>query len=150
MNRRFVFGAIVSMAVFVCGCATGPKYAEVGKSIPPPAAGVGRIYFFRSNSLWGFAIQPDIRLNDVVVGSSKPGGFFYIDRPAGTYIGAATTETEKTLSFVLAAGETKYIRTSLGSGVLVGRIILDLEDPRKAQAEIETLSFTGVVNNGTK
>jgi hypothetical protein len=150
MNRRFVLGAIASVAALVSGCATGPRYAEVGESIAPLAAGEGRIYFFRSNSLWGFAIQPDIRLNDVVVGSSKPGGFFYVDRPAGSYIGAATTETEKTLSFVLAAGETKYIRTSLGSGVLVGRIILDLEDPSKAQTEIESLSFTGVVNTGTK
>ena len=63
--------------------------------------------------------------------------------PAGTYKGASSTETEKTLSFALAAGETKYVRTAPSFGVLVGRINLELEDPQKAQTEIETLSFTG-------
>ncbi len=143
MNRRIAAIALCCAAALAAGCATGPKYAEVAKSIPAPQAGEGRIYFFRSSSMLGAAIQPDIRLNGVVVGSSKPGGFFYVDRPAGTYLGAASTETEKTLSLVLAAGETKYVRTSPSFGVLVGRINLELEDPQKAQAEIETLSFTG-------
>jgi hypothetical protein len=91
----------------------------------------------------GAAIQPGIRLDEDVVGSSKPGGFFYVDRPAGSHIASSRTETEKTLSFTLEAGETKYIRTQPSFGLLVGRIVLDLVDPQEAQAEIKKLSFTG-------
>jgi hypothetical protein len=142
MNRRFAFAALVGAAALFAGCASGPKYADMSKSIPALKADQGRIYFFRSGSMVGAAIQPEIRLNGTVVGASKPGGFFYIDRPAGNYVAATSTETEKTLSFALAAGESKYVRSSPSIGLLVGRIVLELEDPKKGQAEVETLSFT--------
>lgn len=150
MKRRIALASLIAAATLFAGCASGPKYAEIAKSIPTLKSGDGRIYFFRSDSMFGAAIQPEIRLNGVVVGNSKPGGFFYVDRPAGNYVGAASTETEKTLSFALAAGETKYVRTSPSFGVLVGRINLELEDPKKAQAEIETLSFTELADTGKK
>ena len=88
----------------------------------------------------GAAIQLDIRLNDTVVGESKPGSFFFVDRPAGNYTAATSTETE---SFTLDAGETKYVRTSPSFGVLVGRIIVSIEDPVKAKNEIDTLAYIG-------
>jgi hypothetical protein len=143
MKRRLVLAATLAGAALLAGCATGPKYSEVAKSIPAIKSGEGRVYFFRSNSMVGAAVQPDIRLNGQVVGSSKPGGFFYVDRPAGKYVAAASTETEKTASFTLDPGETKYLRSSPSFGVLVGRIVLEIEDPKKAQAEIETLSLVG-------
>jgi Protein of unknown function (DUF2846) len=141
MKRRIALGVVA--AALAAGCATGPKFTEVAKSISPIKPGEGRIYFFRSNSMLGAGIQPEIRLNNTVVGASKPGGFFYVDRPAGTFLAATASETEKTLSFVLAAGETKYVRSSVGMGILLYRIHLELEDAKTAQAEVETLSFIG-------
>lgn len=145
MIRRFVLAAALAGTAVLTGCASGPKFAEMSKTIPTLKAGEGRVYFFRSDSMLGAALQPDIRLNGEVVGSSKPGGFFYVDRPAGSFSAAASTETEKTLSFTLDAGETKYVRSSPTFGVLVGRIVLELEDPAKAQAEVEKLSFSPLV-----
>jgi len=139
--RRFVLAAALVGAAVLTGCASGPKFSEMSNTIPAVKAGEGRVYFFRSDSMLGAAIQPDIRLNNEVVGSSKPGGFFYVDRPAGSFSAAASTETEKTVSFTLDAGETKYVRTSPTFGVLVGRIVLQLEEPAKAQAEVEKLSY---------
>lgn len=141
MIRRFILTAALAATAALTGCASGPKFAEMSKTIPALKTGEGRVYFFRSDSMLGAAIQPDIRLNNEVVGSSKPGGFFYVDRPAGSFAAAAATETEKTVSFTLDAGETKYVRSSPSFGVLVGRIVLQLEDPAKAQAEIEKLSY---------
>lgn len=141
MIRRFVLAAALVGAAVLTGCASGPKFSEMSNTIPAVKAGEGRVYFFRSDSMLGAAIQPDIRLNNEVVGSSKPGGFFYVDRPAGSFSAAASTETEKTVSFTLDAGETKYVRTSPTFGVLVGRIVLQLEEPAKAQAEVEKLSY---------
>jgi hypothetical protein len=143
MKKRLTLAVLIAASVLATGCASGPKYAEVASSFPALAADEGRIFFFRSSSMLGAAIQPNIRLDNVVVGSSKPGGFFYVDRPAGNYVASAATETEKTLSFTLDVGETKYIRTSPSFGLLVGRIVLDLETPQTAQTEIEKLSFTG-------
>jgi hypothetical protein len=143
MKRRQSLLALVALAAVIAGCASGPKYQDVAKSIPALKPNEGRVFFFRSSSVVGAAVQADIRLNGTVVGTSIPGGFFYVDRPAGNYVAASSTETEKTLSFTLAAGETKYVRSSVGLGLLVGRVILELGDPKAAQAEIETLSYTG-------
>lgn len=136
---------IATMAVtsLLAGCASGVKHSEMAASIPTVKAGEGRIYFLRSTSMFGAAIQPDIRLNNEVVGESKPGGFFFVDRPAGKYVASAATETEKTLSFVLDAGETKYVRSSPSLGLLAGRVVLELETPDKAKEELPSLSYTG-------
>lgn len=135
--------ASVLMATVLVGCASGPKYAEVASAIPTIKADQGRVYFLRSASGFGAAIQPEIRLNDDVVGKSQPGGFFFVDRAAGQYTAAASTETEKTLSFTLDPGEVKYVRSSPAFGLLVGRINLRLEDKDAAQKELQELSYTG-------
>jgi hypothetical protein len=135
--------AVVGVAFALSGCATGVKFQEMADSIPSLPKDQGRIYFFRSSSMMGAALQPEVRLNGEVVGQSKPGGFFYVDRPAGTYVAATATETEKTASFALQAGETKYLRTSVSFGLVVGRVVVELETPEKAKAELSSLSYTG-------
>lgn len=143
MRRNFFKLALAGCVVALAGCATGVKHEQMASSMPSLKADHGRIYFFRSASMIGGAIQPDIRLNGQIVGQSRPGGFFYVDRPAGNYSAAASTETEKTVSFNLRAGETKYIRSSVGLGLVVGRVILEPETPEKARAELGGLSYTG-------
>lgn len=143
--KRVVRLALTGMALsfLMAGCASGVKHSEMASSIPSLKSGEGRVYFLRSASMFGAAIQPDIRLNNEVVGESKPGGFFFVDRPAGKYVAAAATETEKTLSFALDAGETKYVRSSPSMGLMVGRVVLELETPEKAKEELASLSYTG-------
>ncbi|RKT25636.1 uncharacterized protein DUF2846 [Paraburkholderia sp. RAU2J] len=132
-----------SAALLAAGCASGPQYNEMASSIPTLAADHGRIYFFRSGLVIGAAIQPEIKLNGMVIGHSKPGGFFYVDEPAGQYTVSTETETEKTLSFALDAGETKYVRTSISMGLLVGRIVPSLEQPDTGAKDIAELNYTG-------
>jgi len=134
----------VGTLALLAGCAgSGPKFQEMKSSLPVLRQGDGRVFFMRSGSMFGAAIQPEIRLNGEVVGTSVPGGFFFVDRAAGNYEAHASTEVERKLTFTLAAGETKYVRTSPSFGVLVGRINFDLVDPAQAATELDELSFTG-------
>ncbi|SFD02323.1 Protein of unknown function [Cupriavidus sp. OV038] len=143
--KRVVRLALTGMALsfLMAGCASGVKHSEMASSIPSLKSGEGRVYFLRSASMFGVAVQPDLRLNNEVVGESKPGGFFFVDRPAGKYVASAATETEKTLSFVLDSGETKYVRSSPSMGLMVGRVVLELETPEKAKEDLSSLSYTG-------
>lgn len=145
MMKRAVLklAAAAACAVVLSGCATGVKYQEMASTIPALKPDAGRVYFLRSSSMMGAAIQPDIRLDGTVVGESKPGGFFFVDTQPGTHLASASTETEKSLSFSLAAGETKYVRSSIGFGLVAGRVVLDLETPEKAKAELPELGYTG-------
>ncbi|MNL27469.1 hypothetical protein D3C87_1490610 [compost metagenome] len=143
--KRVVRLALTGMALsfLMAGCASGVKHSEMASSIPSLKSGEGRVYFLRSASMFGAAVQPDLRLNNEVVGESKPGGFFFVDRPAGKYVASAATETEKTLSFVLDSGETKYVRSSPSMGLMVGRVVLELKTPEKAKEDLASLSYTG-------
>ncbi|WP_348984422.1 DUF2846 domain-containing protein [Achromobacter sp. Bel] len=143
MKRASKISAAVLATVVMAGCASGVKHSQMASTIPVVQQGEGRIYFMRSASMFGAAVQSDIRLNGEVVGRSQPGGFFYVDRPQGTYKASTSTETEKTLSFVLDAGETKYVRSSPSLGLMVGRIVLELDTPEKAEKELGGLSYTG-------
>src|ERR1700737_2418182 len=86
------------VAVTASGCASGPEYKDVASSIPTMKEAQGRVYFCRSGSMFGAALQPEIKLNDQVVGKSQPGGFFFVDEPAGQYVVSTSTETEKSRS----------------------------------------------------
>jgi hypothetical protein len=129
--------------LLVAGCASGPQYREMAASIPTLASDQGRVYFFRESSIFGATLQPDIKLNGQVVGRSTPGGFFYVDEPAGDYTAATRTEVERTVSFSLHAGETRYVRTTVGMGILIGHVTPTLEDGESATKTIADLKYTG-------
>ena len=142
-TRSLRLGLVLSAVLRATGCATGPKFAELDAKTPTLKPTEGRVYFYRSSSMVGAAVQPDIRLNGAVVGTSKPGGYFYVDRPAGSYVASTSTETEKTASFTLDAGETKYLKTAPSFGVLIGRVVVTIESPSSAKTELAALSYTG-------
>ncbi|MBK8071854.1 MAG: DUF2846 domain-containing protein [Ramlibacter sp.] len=129
--------------VLLAGCASGVKHADMKSSMPTIKPGEGRIYFLRSSSMMGAAIQPTIMLDGQAVGQSMPGGFFYVDRPAGNYKVSGATEVERSLSLTLAAKEVKYVRSSISFGVVAGRVNFDLMESAAAEAELAGLAYTG-------
>ncbi|AIO67370.1 DUF2846 domain-containing protein [Burkholderia oklahomensis] len=139
--RKLVTGALV--ACFASGCATGPQYKDIAASLPALKQSGGRVCFYRSNSVLGAGVQPAIKPNGDEVGESRPGGLFFVDGPAGRYVVSTSTETEKTLSLKLDSGETKYAKTSVGLGLLIGRIMPTLESEADAQKSLEGLHYTG-------
>ena len=148
---RGISAILVIAAVLLGGCASsGPKLAEIKTTMTPLAADQGRVYFYRSSSMFGAAIQPDIRLNGEVVGSSKPGGFFYKDVKGGNQTVSTSTEVERQLTFTLAPKETRYVRTSPSLGLLVGRVQPELVPQAEAEKEIADLHYTPYVPDGKK
>lgn len=143
---RFFKVALIAVMLFLgVGCAaTGPKYSDIASTIPSLSGNKGRIFFFRPDTMLGAAITSDIRLNGKVVGRSERGSFFFADEAPGNMTVMTSTEVEKQLTFKLAAGETKYVRTTVSFGVLVGRINSALVNGSEAKAEIEGLAYTGV------
>jgi hypothetical protein len=135
---------IISLALTLTGCASGTKHKDMVAGIPAMQPDAGRVYFYRSSSLMGAALQPPIKLNGAVVGESKPGGFFFVDSRAGHQEVVCTTKVDKKLTFMLSKGEIKYVKTSIGFGVLVGRVVPELVSAEEAAKDLPELSFTGI------
>ncbi|WP_280153267.1 DUF2846 domain-containing protein [Piscinibacter sp. XHJ-5] len=135
--------ALLLVVAFLTACASGPKHAEVASSIPGLKPDQGRVYVYRSSSMMGAAIQPNVLVNGKVAGESKPGGFFFVDLPAGPIEVATSTEVEKKLSFTLSAGQIRYVRTSIGFGLMVGRVYPELVDNAEGAKQLAETSYIG-------
>ncbi|WEF31277.1 DUF2846 domain-containing protein [Pseudoduganella chitinolytica] len=136
-------GAIALLAALTGCAATGPKFADQQVSTPKLTAEQGRVYFYRVNSFVGGALRPDIKLDGAAVGQSKPGGYFYVDAAPGAHEAQTSTEATNKLTFVLDKGETKYVRTSVSMGVLVGHVKPELVGQEEALKELSELSYIG-------
>jgi hypothetical protein len=134
---------LVLVGFLLASCASPRGLDEPPLQIPALKPGYGRVYFTRPAEYSGSVIQPEIRMNNEVVGRSVPGGFSYVDRPPGKYAVTTATEVENAVTFQLAAGETKYIKTTVTPGILVGHVTPTLEFPEQGQSDISRLRYVG-------
>ena len=134
---------LLASIVVLAGCASGVKHKDMAASITTIPVDQGRLYFWRSSSMLGAAIQPGIMLDGKRVGESKPGGFFYVDAPAGNHEVMMTTEVEKKLTFTLDKGETKYVKSAVGLGLIVYRIYPELAGKEESLKELSELAYIG-------
>ncbi len=142
-NIAFVvmaFAAVPASGAMAAGTNT---YATLHASEPAIADGQGRIYFYRESGLFGLTIQPTIYIDGVTTGgSSKPGDYFYVDKPAGTYLVSTTTEKKNSVSVTVVAGQPVYVKTSVSMGFLVGHVSPEVIAPSTAEAEIKSCDYT--------
>jgi hypothetical protein len=142
MKKLLSLLLIIGCAALVTGCATGPKYSQVKASIPTVAQDNGRIYFYRT-AVMGSAVQPSVKLNGQVVGTAKPGGFFYVDRLAGDYKVETSTEVKRELSLTLDKGQSRYVRLDISMGFFAGHVYPVLVEDAIGEKEIMDCSYTG-------
>lgn len=134
-------------ALLLAGCG-GPRYASMAQALPALPPGTGRIVLYNpmDGAGSGPSGQPKIRINKQVVGRSKPGSFFFVDEPAGSYIVTDKLWTDDGLSFMLNPGETRYVRfsaASLGS-TGISKLNIELVDsPSEAERELLPLRYAG-------
>lgn len=131
------------IGVSLTGCASGPTYSTIQSTLPSIASEKGRIYFYREGSPFGGGIQPSIMLDGVKVGDSVPGGVFFVDVGPGNHTVTTETEVTRKLTFTLAAGQTRYVKSTVGLGVIVYRVVPELVDEKVGAEEIKSLAYTG-------
>jgi len=134
---------VVFIFTVLSGCASGPQFKDIQSSIAQAKPGTGRIYFYRPGKMFGAGIQPKVWLNGGIIGKSTPGGFFYVDQEPGDCTVSMTSEVEKALTFTIDEGQTRYVRLSVGLGVVVYRVFPELKDESEALPEIQTMSYIG-------
>ena len=137
---RLVLAAAGAL-LLLAGCA-GPRYAEVSSRIPELEPGFGRIYFYQLAASSGAdAAQPAIMVDGRKVGRSKPGRFFFVDRPAGTQTVIIATDRKNpdavALKAELSAGQTLYVRVAVEGGRQVLRPEPSAELATQALADLK-------------
>ena len=100
------------------------------------------MYFYRTTAL-GAGVQPAVKLNGEKIGTAKPQGFFYADRPAGNYEIETSTEVKRRLSLTLDKSQTRYVRLNMAMGFFVGHVYPELVDDQTGEKEIRGCKYTG-------
>lgn len=109
-------GIAVLMILSACvggGGPGGPTLAEVAAQIPPVPPDRARFYFYRDYEPYESLGRPYVTLNGDIAGISEPGGVFYRDMPAGTYLVAVRSSTfypDKDKTVTAAPGQTIYVK----------------------------------------
>ena len=109
-------GIAVLMILSACvggGGPAGPTLAEVAAQIPPVPPDRARFYFYRDYEPYESLGRPYVTLNGDIAGISEPGGVFYRDMPAGTYLVAVRSSTfypDKDKTVTAAPGQTIYVK----------------------------------------
>jgi hypothetical protein len=113
-SAKALFALALSCAV--SACATGPTLQEA--ALPAVAADSARIYVYRLKDGDGWAMTPEIMIDDQLLGQSIRGGILYKDVSAGRHCTAIDRPwlapiihyygTPTCLD--LATGEEKYFR----------------------------------------
>jgi hypothetical protein len=131
------------LMLFLAACASsGPIFKDAQAKVAPVAADSGRVFFYRPSSMFGAAVQPSIKLNGEKVGESVPGGYFFVDKPAGSYKISTETEVERDLTLVLEPGQTKYVKTHVSMGFAVGHVSPEIVETDVALKEIVDCHLT--------
>lgn len=144
--KKALRAAIVCVVLpLLAACATGPTYEAMHTQEPAVHADQGRIYFYRTVPFLasGAAVQPAIKVDGVKVGDAVPGGYFYLDKPPGTYKISTATETEESIDLTLPAGDTRYVRFDISMGLLIGHVSPSIIDPQQGVKEIKDCHYTG-------
>jgi len=123
--------------IFLTSCASGLKYDEFITTIPDLNPDTGRIYFYRIEPI-PLLYQPVVKLNGEKIGYAVPLGFFYVDRPAGSY----EIEVDGKLSLFLEGNQTRYVRLKHGLGFLTDRFIPELVEESEGLTNIEALNYS--------
>jgi Protein of unknown function (DUF2846) len=133
---------LTAMPVSASFGASTTTYATLHASEPPIADGQGRFYFYREGGFVGAALQPSVYINGETTGArAKPGDYFYVDRPAGSYEISTTTEKKEAVTMTLAAGQSLYVRFDVSMGFFVGHVSPSIIDPQQALKEIGDCDF---------
>lgn len=143
MRRLAMWLGLLLGALSLVGCgATGPRYSEASKSFPPLAEDQGRIVFYRPG-IFGASVQPEVRLNGQIIGTSQPNSFFFVDRPVGTYRAISQTEVEAAIAIRVRPQQETYVEMGITMGLLIGQPTFELVTREKAQGEISQLAYGG-------
>jgi hypothetical protein len=123
MNNTTKVTIVAIAAALLCSFASNTTYGQDTKQLTPPRQGYGRIWFYRQSRFIGGGIQPPVLLNGEKIGKAKPGGSFYVDRPAGTYVVTCENEQINECRIVVTPHSTRYVRLSTSQGEWIAQIV---------------------------
>lgn len=132
--KKVIVSILLVSLLALSSCATlGPVYQKVDK-IPN---NTGLVYIYRPSHFSGGGVTYDVKVGEDVITSLYNGGYYpYFAKPGATEFWAKT-ESKSSVSLVVKAGRTYYIKGSVGLGLFIARPHLEIVPPNVGENEIK-------------
>lgn len=138
MTRLLPIAPTALVIMLLSGCATlGPKF-EAAQDAPADKA---VIYVYRESGFVGGGVAYMVRVNDADVSTLPAGGYFVYHATPGEVEFSAKTEARTSVTLDAKAGQTYYIKGTVGVGVFVGHPHLTVVANDVGAAEIAQCSL---------
>ncbi len=111
-----------------------------GGLVAPPPAGKGQIVFFRPGAYLGMAVSFSIHEGATGVGKLGNNSYFVYVGDPGPHTFTVRSEATDTLNLEIDAGETYYVKETLGMGLVLYRPHLTPSDEATFEAKKLKLS----------
>ena len=119
----FVWFLLLALAGCAGNSALGGRLVTP-ETLPLPPEGMARIYFYRTDSPFLIAKEPEVVVNGVAVGRIIYGEAFFRDARPGRYEAFIASDPENVLRFNVNPGDVVFIKAetifSLGDSRLTG------------------------------
>jgi len=133
MTRVLRTVPIALLVLLVSGCATlGPKF-EAAQGAPADKA---TVYVYREPGFVGGGVAYMVRVNDADISTLPAGGYFVYVATPGELELSAKTEAKTSVTIDAKAGQTYYVKGTLGVGIFVGHPHLTVVSNEVGAAEI--------------
>lgn len=141
---RFRAGLVAILTVLLlCACAaTGPKFQA--ESAPPQDRAT--VYVYRDAGFVGGGVTYMVSANGVEIARLPAGGYFVYHAPPGEVEFSAQTEAKTSVTLDARAGETYYVKGTIGVGFFVGHPHLTVVSNEVGAREVAACSLVEGAN----
>jgi hypothetical protein len=108
--------------------AEAKEAAAPATKVAPPPEGKGQVVFFRPSNMLGMALSFSVHEGDKGIGKLGNGSYFVHVAEPGPHLFTIQSEVTDKLTLEVDAGETYYVKQTIGVGIVAGR-------PRLSPAE---------------
>ena len=138
-------GLALTTTLILTGCSTpGPKFTDYRATLPPPAAGMSRIWFYRNSIMFGDAMIPYIKLDGTNVARTMPDTFYQAEVTPGLHKVSVSTEATKEVMVNVRTNEDAYVNFYVVPGILVGRVVPTVVLESDALRSMEKLTLVNI------
>lgn len=133
-TKIIIIAALFACMLFLNGC--GPTLGQIYQKADTVPENMGMVYIYRPSSFVGGGISYDVKVAETPVVTLYNGGYYpYLSKP-GEVEFWAETESKSSVTLDIKAGESYYIKGTVGVGFIVGRPHLMLVSQEVAESEI--------------
>lgn len=118
---------------------------ESSGRISAPPAGKGQVVFFRPSNMMGMALSFSVHEGDAGIGKLGNGSYFVHVVDPGAHLFTIQSEVTDKLTLEVDAGETYYVKQTIGVGIVAGRPHLTPAE----QGEFERLKLKASTKKAT-